>query len=92
MKAWIGKTQKNRVVIVAGVRTPFAKAGTKLKGCSAVHLGVSAVREVMARAEWLCENVDEVVLGNAGTPVDAANISRVVALRAGFPEATPAYT
>jgi acetyl-CoA acetyltransferase family protein len=92
MKAWIGKTQRSRVAVVAGVRTPFAKAGTKLKGCSAVHLGVTAVREVMARAELDVTQIDEVVMGNAGTPADAANISRVIALRAGFPEATPAYT
>jgi acetyl-CoA C-acetyltransferase/acetyl-CoA acyltransferase len=92
MRAWIGKTQKSRVAVVAGSRTPFAKAGTKLKGCSAVHLGVSAVREVMAKAEMECSQVDEVVMGNAGTPADAANISRVIALRAGFSEGTPAYT
>lgn len=92
MKAWIAKTQKNRVAVVAGVRTPFAKAGAKLKGCSAVHLGVSAVREVMAKFEWDYSRVDEVVMGNAGTPADAANISRVISLRAGFSESVPAYT
>ncbi|MBM4316295.1 MAG: thiolase family protein [Deltaproteobacteria bacterium] len=92
MKAWIGKTQRNRVVVVSGARTPFAKAGTKLKGCSAVHLGVSAVREAMARAELSTGQVDEVVMGNAGTPADAANIARVISLRAGFSEAVPAYT
>jgi acetyl-CoA C-acetyltransferase/acetyl-CoA acyltransferase len=92
MRAWIGKTQKSRVVVVAGTRTPFAKAGTKLKGCSAVHLGVAAVREVMAKAEMKFSEVDEVVMGNAGTPADAANISRVIALRSGFSEGTPAYT
>ena len=92
MKAWVAKTQKSRVAVVAGVRTPFAKSGTKLKGCSAVHLGVSAVREAMAKADLSPDKVDEVVMGNAGTPADAANISRVISLRAGFPEVTPAYT
>ncbi len=92
MKAWIGKTQKTRVAVVSGVRTPFAKAGAKLKNCSAVHLGVSAVRETMARAEWDYNKVDEVVMGNAGTPADAANISRVISLRSGFSESVPAYT
>jgi len=92
MKAWIGKTVKTRVAVVSGVRTPFAKAGAKLKSCSAVHLGVSAVRETMARAEWDYNKVDEVVMGNAGTPADAANISRVISLRSGFSESVPAYT
>jgi acetyl-CoA acyltransferase len=91
-KSWVAKNQSHRVAIVSGVRTPFAKAGTKLKDCSAVHLGVTAVREAMARQELSPDEIDEVVLGNAGTPADAANISRVVALRAGLPESTPAYT
>lgn len=92
MKAWIGKKQGAKVAVVSGVRTPFAKAGTKLKDCSAVHLGVAVARETLAQANLTFESVDEVVFGNAGTPADAANISRVIALRAGFPEETPAYT
>jgi acetyl-CoA C-acetyltransferase/acetyl-CoA acyltransferase len=92
MRAWIAKEQKNRVAIISGVRTPFAKSGTTLKDCSAVHLGVTAVREALARAELNPDCVDELVLGNVGTPVDSANISRVVALRSGLPEAMPAYT
>ncbi|MBI4404177.1 MAG: thiolase family protein [Deltaproteobacteria bacterium] len=92
MNCWVAAKQKNRVAIVTGVRTPFAKAGTKLKDCSAVHLGVTVARETMARMDLLPSLVDEVVFGNAGTPADAANISRVIALRSGIPEAVPAYT
>lgn len=92
MKAWLAKDQKNKVAVVAGVRTPFAKAGTKLQHCSAVHLGVTAAREALAKSEVAVDSVDEVVFGNAGTPADAANISRVIALRSGFPQSTPAYT
>jgi len=92
MNAWVGKKQSRRVAVVSGVRTPFAKSGSKLKSCTAVHLGVSAAREAMAKINLLPENVDEVVFGNVGTPSDAANISRVIAFRAGFPETTPAYT
>jgi acetyl-CoA acetyltransferase family protein len=92
MKAWIGKDQKKRVAVVAGVRTPFAKAGTKMKETSAVHLGITVAREAIARAGIEPGALDEVVFGNAGTPADAANISRVIALRAGVPEAIPAYT
>ncbi|MBI1859316.1 MAG: thiolase family protein [Deltaproteobacteria bacterium] len=92
MKSWTAKEQKHKVALIAGVRTPFAKAGTDLKECSAVHLGVTAVREVMARSGLSPAVIDEVVFGNAGTPVDAANISRVIALRAGLPQGTPAYT
>ncbi len=92
MKAWIAKDQKRRVAVVSGVRTPFAKAGTKMKETSAVHLGVTAAREAIARAGLSVGSIDEVVFGNAGTPADAANISRVIALRAGLPESVSAYT
>jgi acetyl-CoA acetyltransferase family protein len=92
MKAWVAKEQKNRVAIVGGVRTPFAKAGTQLKECTAVHLGVTALTDVLAQAELGATEVDEVVFGNAGTPADAANISRVISLRSGLSEGTPAYT
>ena len=92
LQPWVAKNQKNRVAIVSGVRTPFAKSGTQLKDCSAVYLGVAAAREAIALANVGEGELDEVVFGNAGTPADAANISRVIALRSGVPEATPAYT
>ncbi len=92
MNSWVAKKQKNRVAVVAGARTPFAKAGTKLKDCTAVHLGVATMRETIAQIDLEADKIDEVVFGNAGTPADAANISRVMALRAGIPEATSAFT
>jgi acetyl-CoA acetyltransferase family protein len=92
MKAWVEKKQTNKVAILGGVRTPFAKAGTKLKDCTAVHLGVTAMREALAKTDVAADSLDEVVFGNAGTPADAANISRVIALRSGTPDGTPAYT
>ncbi|MEZ4749873.1 MAG: thiolase family protein [Bdellovibrionota bacterium] len=92
MRVWQSKEQKSEVAIVSGVRTPFAKAGSKLKKNTAVQLGVTAVREAMARAELDPASVDEVVFGNAGTPADAANISRVISLRSGLGNSVPAYT
>lgn len=92
MKSWVAKKQGGRVAVVAGVRTPFAKAGTNLKDCSAVHLGVTVARQAMALADLAPEKIDEVVFGNAGTPADAANIARVIALRAGIPEGTSAFS
>ena len=92
MNSWLAKNQKRKVAVVSGVRTPFAKAGTKLKECSAVHLGVTTAVESLAKIDLAPEQVDEVVYGNAGTPADAANIARVIALRSGFPDSTSAYS
>ncbi len=92
-------TQKNRLkdaYLVNAIRTPFAKAGTQLKKISAVELGRFALSELIARSGLSVSQigtlVDEVIIGNTGTPSDAANISRVVALNAGLPESVSAYT
>jgi len=55
-------------------------------------LGGRLVRELMMRAPLHFNDVDEVIIGNVSQPVHAANIARVIALRAGFDEATPAMT
>jgi acetyl-CoA acyltransferase len=80
------------IVIIDGVRTPYAKAGTVLKDVSADELGTFVVREIVARTGIDPDSVDEVIVGNAGMPAEAANIGRVIALRAGIPQATPAYS
>ncbi|MCJ8275713.1 MAG: thiolase family protein [Bdellovibrionales bacterium] len=82
----------NDVVIVDGVRTPFAKAGTKFKAVHAAELGQVALQELIARTNLDTEDVDEVIVGCVGNPSDAVNIGRVVALRAGIPMKTSAHT
>ena len=78
--------------ILAGVRTPFAKAGTALRRVPSYELGRIAVAEVIARAELDPARIDEVVLGHCAMPAEAANSARVVALSAGVPERVPAVT
>jgi len=80
------------VVLVEGVRTPFAKAGTKLKDVHPAELGRVAVHELIERSNLDVNTVDEVIIGNTGTPSDAVNIARVVALRAGIPQRVPAVS
>ena len=87
------KTDDGReVVILGGVRTPFAKAGTELRDLTAVDLGRAAAEEAMLRLAAPFTQVDEVVFGCVAQPADAANVARVIALRAGFPISTPAVT
>ncbi|WP_374035703.1 acetyl-CoA C-acyltransferase [Bdellovibrio bacteriovorus] len=80
------------VVLVEGVRTPFVKAGTKLKKVHPAELGKVALKQVIAQTNLDVNLVDEVIIGNTGNPADAVNISRVVALNAGIPLKTSAYT
>ncbi len=80
------------VVIVAGVRTPIGNFGGALKEISASKLGELVVREVITRTGLDPALVDEVIMGCVGQFTDAANIARVVALMAGLPIRTPAYS
>ena len=80
------------VVIIDGFRTPYAKAGAAFKDVHPVDLGTAIVKETVARTGIDRESIDEVIVGNAGMPADAANIARVIALRAGIPERIPAYS
>lgn len=78
--------------IVDGVRTPFCKMGTALAGADAIELGRAAAAAVLARTGIDAAQIDEVIFGCVGQPVEAANASRVIALRAGVPESVPAIT
>lgn len=80
------------VVLIDGVRTPFAKAGTKLAKIHPADLGKTALKQLIAQTNLDVNIVDEVIIGNTGNPVDSVNISRVVALGAGIPQKTSAYT
>ncbi len=82
--------------IVTGIRTPFVKSGSQFAKIHAAELGRVALSEMLIRtgiplAEW-SNLIDEVVIGNTGTPSDTANIARVIALRAGLGQNVSAYT
>ena len=78
--------------IVDGIRTPFCKMGTTLASTGAVELGRTAVTALLARTGFDPGKIDETVFGCVGQPADAANIGRVIALRAGVPDHVPAIT
>lgn len=80
------------VVVVDGVRTPYAKAGTELKAVSAAELGRVVLTELLARTDFDPADLDEVIFGNIAQPPDAVNVSRVAALKAGVPQRVPAFT
>src|SRR5580692_12517245 len=81
-----------RMVIVDGVRTPFCKMGSDLAPLGADELGRIAVNALLTRTGLDPAVVDEVIFGCVAQPADAANVARVIALRAGIPEAVPAIT
>ncbi|MEA3212968.1 MAG: acetyl-CoA C-acetyltransferase [Chthoniobacter sp.] len=81
-----------RLVIIDGLRTPFCKMGTELAGLAADELGRIAVDALLTRTGLDPALIDEVIFGCVAQPAEAANVARVIALRAGIPESVPAVT
>ena len=81
-----------RIAILAGIRTPQCKSGGALMNAAADDLGTIVVRELLALTGIHPNQIDEVVIGNVAQPAHAANIARVISLKAGIPQSTVAYT
>jgi acetyl-CoA acyltransferase len=81
-----------RAVIVAGLRTPFARSGTVFKDVSGVALARHAARELLYRTELDGREVDEVIVGQVVASPLAPNVGREVSLLPQFPRTIPAYS
>ena len=78
------------IVLAAGLRTPWARAGAAFAKEDAAHLGARVARELIARTGIDAAEFDEVIAGSVGPPHDQANVARILALRAGVPWQVPA--
>src|SRR5215204_5145608 len=81
-----------RVAIIAGVRTPFARAGTALKNFTAIELGKRCVAELIQRTNLDGELVEAVVYGTVVPSVIAPNIAREVSLLPMLPKGVQSFT
>src|SRR6267142_5844043 len=81
-----------RVAIVAGVRTPFAKAGTAFKSISAIDLGKLCVAELLQRTNLDGKEVQALVFGTVVPSVVEPNIAREVSLLPMLPKGVQSFT
>src|SRR5436189_3137915 len=81
-----------RVAVIAGVRTPFTKAGTSLKDARAVDLARYAARELLERTNLDGTEVDEVIFGQVVPSALVPNVGREVSLLPQLPKEIPAYS
>lgn len=82
----------DRILIVDGARTPVGSFGGALKDVPAHELGATAAKAALARAGVSPDDIGEVVMGCIGQVGADAYNARRVALAAGLPKSTPAYT
>lgn len=88
----VNHAQGPEIVLAAGLRSPWVRAGGAFAGEDAGHLGARVLRELLVRTGVEPGLFDEVVVGCVGPPHDQANIARVIGLRAGIPRHVPART
>jgi len=81
-----------RVSIIAGVRTPFGRAGTVLKPLSAIELGKRCVAELIQRSELEPKLVEALIYGTVVPSVVAPNIAREISLLPILAPGCQAYT
>lgn len=84
--------QGDRIAIVSGLRTPFAKQATAFHGIPAIDLGNMVVSELLARSEISPEIVEQLVFGQVVQMPEAPNIAREIVLGTGMSVHTDAYS
>lgn len=80
------------VYLVDGKRTPQVKAGAEIKDIAAPYLGHYLIRHLVDKYALPLDQIDEVIVGNTGTPAKYPNVGRVIALEAGLHKKTSGYT
>ncbi len=80
------------VYIVDARRTPQVKSGADIAMIAAPYLGHYLVRQICDAQGVDKDNVDEVIVGNTGTPAKYPNVGRVIALEAGLHKKTSGYS
>ncbi|MBT8202698.1 MAG: acetyl-CoA C-acyltransferase [Acidimicrobiia bacterium] len=81
-----------RVAVVAGSRTPFAKAGAQLRKHRALDLGTHAVDGVLDAADINPEIVDTLVFGIVVVDARVPHLAREVTFSSRLPDSTRALT
>jgi acetyl-CoA acyltransferase len=81
-----------RAAIVAGLRTPFVKAGSDFRDLSAVDLGAAVVNELVARSGIPPKEFDSLVFGQVVPSATVTLIGREMVLRTQLPRSVEAHT
>lgn len=87
------KTAKGeRIAIVAGLRTPFARQASAFHGVPAVDLGKMVVNELLQKHDIDPGIIDQLVFGQVVQMPEAPNIAREIVLGTGMNAHTDAYS
>ena len=88
----MSKETKRRVAVVGGARTPFAKAGTALKGFSALELATHSVNGTLEKLALDPSTVDQLVYGTVIVDPTIPHLAREVNFKSELPPEVQALT
>ena len=83
---------KDRVAIIAGLRTPFARQASAYQQLSGIDLGTAIVTELLARSSLKPEDIQRIVYGQVLILPESPNIAREIAIASPLPLSTDAYS
>ncbi|WP_297479305.1 acetyl-CoA C-acyltransferase FadI [uncultured Photobacterium sp.] len=81
-----------RIAIISGLRTPFARQSTAFERLSALDLGKLAVNEMLQTADFDPLLIEQVVFGQVVQTPEVPNIAREIVLGTGMNIHTDAYS
>ena len=81
-----------KVVLIAGCRIPFLKAGTDYQGLMSYELGKMAISGLLRKTDLSPAAVEAVVMGTVVHQLKTSNIARESALAAGIAYTAPCHT
>lgn len=82
----------NRVAVVHGLRTPFARQLTQYTQLSAIELGTLLVQEMIMRYDLDPATIQRLVFGQVVIQPDSPNIAREIVIGTDLPESTDAFS
>lgn len=81
-----------RIAIVSGLRTPFARQSTVFDRLSALDLGKLVINEMLQTADFDPQLIEQLVFGQVVQMPEAPNIAREIVLGTGMSAHTDAYS
>ncbi|MGS4786834.1 acetyl-CoA C-acetyltransferase [Streptococcus sp. P25B114] len=82
----------NKVAIVSAYRSAIGSFGGSLKDIEIADLGAQVLKQALEKKNIPAESIGEVIFGNVLSAGQGQNIARQIAVKAGLPQETSAYS
>ncbi|MGV3022196.1 acetyl-CoA C-acetyltransferase [Streptococcus suis] len=82
----------SKVAIVSAYRSAIGSFGGSLKDIEIADLGAQVLKQALEKKNIPAESIDEVIFGNVLSASQGQNIARQIAVKAGLPQETSAYS